>query len=121
MARTILIVDDSASMRDLLRHTLTQSGFDVIEAENGSEALARLQRSRCDLVITDLNMPLMDGLSLIKAVRALAAYKTTPLLLLTTETAEAKKAAARAAGASGWIVKPFDPTSLMKTVGKVLP
>jgi two-component system, chemotaxis family, chemotaxis protein CheY len=121
MPKTILVVDDSASMRELLCHTLKGAGFALLEAANGAEALAQLDRAKVDLMITDLNMPVMDGLTLIKMARAKPAYKTTPLLLLTTETAEAKKQAARTAGASGWIVKPFDPPQLLKTIAKVLP
>jgi two-component system chemotaxis response regulator CheY len=116
-----MIVDDSVSMRQMVGYTLRQGGFDVIEAEHGQDALDKLQSTTVDLIITDLNMPVMDGITLIQNVRKLPAMKTKPILLLTTEGLAAKKEQGKAAGATGWIVKPFDPEKLLQTVAKVLP
>jgi len=117
----VMIVDDSVSMRQMVGYTLRQGGFDVIEAEHGQDALDKLQSTTVDLIITDLNMPVMDGITLIQNVRKLPAMKTKPILLLTTEGLAAKKEQGKAAGATGWIVKPFDPEKLLQTVAKVLP
>ncbi len=119
--RKVLIVDDSVSMRQMITYTLRQGGFDVIEAEHGQDALDKLQSSPVDLVITDLNMPVMDGITLIQNIRKQAAMKSKPVLMLTTEGLASKKEQGRAAGATGWIVKPFDPEKLLQTVAKVLP
>jgi two-component system chemotaxis response regulator CheY len=122
MAKQILVVDDSVTMRQMVGFTLTSAGFEVVEARDGQEAVAKLNGgARPNLVITDLNMPNMDGLSLIRAVRAMPAFKFTPLLMLTTESEESKKKEGQAAGATGWIVKPFNPEQMMKIVQKVLP
>lgn len=120
MAKIALIVDDSVSMRRMVAYTLAQAGFDILEAGNGAEALDRLGGQPVQVVITDLNMPVMDGLSLVKEVRARPAYRFTPILMLTTESADAKKQEGRAAGATGWIVKPFVPEQLLKVVAKVV-
>lgn len=117
----ILAVDDSASMRQMVSFTLKGAGHDVVEAGDGEEALKLAKaQSGIDLVISDINMPNMDGISLIKHLRALPSYKFTPILMLTTESSTEKKGEGRAAGATGWIVKPFNPEQLLATIGKVL-
>jgi two-component system chemotaxis response regulator CheY len=118
MAKTFLIVDDSASMRQLVSFTVKDAGYDVITAENGKDALAKATGSRIDMVITDLNMPEMDGITFIRQLRGMPDYKFVPIVMLTTEAQEAKKQEGRAAGASGWIVKPFSPEKLMDVVRK---
>lgn len=117
---TILAVDDSASMRQMVSFTLKGAGYDVTEASDGQEALDIAKTKAFDLVVTDVNMPRMDGITLIGELRKLPAFKFTPLLMLTTESGADKKQAGRAAGATGWIVKPFNPDQLIKTVQKVL-
>lgn len=119
--RKVLIVDDSVSMRQMVNFTLRQGGFEVVEAEHGQDALDKLKTATVDLIITDLNMPVMDGITLIKNVRQLPAMKTKPILMLTTEGLPAKKEQGKAAGATGWIVKPFDPEKLLMTIARVLP
>ncbi|TAJ08331.1 MAG: response regulator [Nitrospirae bacterium] len=122
MGKQILIVDDSATMRQMVSFTLTSAGFDVVEAGDGKEAVGKLNGGvKPNLVITDLNMPNMDGISLIKAVRAMPSFKFTPVLMLTTESDEGKKKEGQAAGATGWIVKPFNPEQMLKVIAKVLP
>jgi two-component system chemotaxis response regulator CheY len=116
----ILIVDDSSSMRQMVSFTLKSKGHNVTEAVDGNKALAEAQKSAFDLVITDVNMPGMDGLTLTKELRTNSLCKTVPILLLTTEASAEKKAEGRAAGATGWLVKPFHPDSLMATIAKVL-
>ncbi len=120
MAKRFLIVDDSASMRQLLSFTVKDVGYDALVAENGRDALAKLDGSKVDMVITDLNMPEMDGITLIRELRGMAEYKFVPIVMLTTEAQEAKKQEGRAAGASGWIVKPFNPDRLLEVVRKFL-
>ena len=120
MAASILAVDDSASMRQMVSFTLKGAGFDVVEASDGVEALNIAKDRSVNLVITDVNMPNMDGISLIRELRALPSYKFTPLLMLTTESSADKKQQGKAAGATGWIVKPFNPEQLINTVKKVL-
>jgi len=117
---SILAVDDSASMRQMVSFTLKGAGYEVIEAADGVEALNIARTKGVNLVITDVNMPNMDGISLIKQLRMLPSYKFTPLLMLTTEASSEKKQQGRAAGATGWIVKPFNPDQLLNTVKKVL-
>lgn len=122
MGKQILIVDDSVTMRQMVSFTLTSAGFEVVEAGDGKEAVGKLNAgAKPNLVITDLNMPNMDGISLIKAVRAMPSFKFTPVLMLTTESDEGKKKEGQAAGATGWIVKPFNPEQMLKVVAKVLP
>lgn len=121
MSRTALVVDDSTSMRSMVAFTLKQAGFSVVESANGQEALGALDRASVQLVITDLNMPVMDGISFIREARKRPALKFTPILMLTTEAGDAKKQEGRAAGATGWIVKPFNPEQLLGVVKKVLP
>lgn len=113
-----MIVDDSASMRQLVAFTIKDAGYDVLLAENGRDALEKMSRTKVDMVITDLNMPEMDGITFIRELRGKTDYKFVPIVMLTTESQEAKKQEGRAAGASGWIVKPFSPTQLMDVVKK---
>ncbi|HEX4039155.1 MAG TPA: response regulator [Acidobacteriaceae bacterium] len=119
--RKVLIVDDSVSMRQMVSFTLREGGFEVVEAEHGQDALDKVKNIAVDLVITDLNMPVMDGITLIRNLRTQPAMKTKPILMLTTEGLAAKKEQGKAAGATGWIVKPFDPEKLLKTLAMVLP
>lgn len=116
----ILAVDDSSSMRQMVSFTLKKSGFEVISACDGLEALSWAKTNKADLVISDVNMPNMDGFSLVKELRLLHPYKFTPILMLTTESSQEKKMQGKSAGATGWIVKPFDPEQLINTVKKVL-
>jgi two-component system chemotaxis response regulator CheY len=120
MAKNIITVDDSASVRQMVSFTLKGAGYGVVEAGDGKEALAKLTGNKVDMVITDLNMPNMNGIELIKALRANPLYKFVPIVLLTTESQDAKKQEGRAAGATGWIVKPFKPDQLLSVVKKVL-
>ena len=119
MAR-ILAVDDSAAMRQMVGITLTGAGHEVQQASDGREALAIAEREKFDLVITDVNMPVMDGLTLVRHLRNLPSYRGVPLLILTTEATTEKKLEGKAAGATGWLVKPFNPDRLLATVAKVL-
>lgn len=121
MPRRVLAVDDSKTMRGMLSSTLAEAGFDVVEAEDGLKALDALASSRFDLVITDVNMPNLDGVSLIRHVRACGRHIGLPVLVLTTESSDEAKATGRAAGATGWIVKPFSPDTLLTIVNKVCP
>lgn len=122
MSKTVLVVDDSPTMRQMVALTLTNAGFKVVEAEHGKDAVTKVVGGpKMDLVVTDLNMPEMDGIALIKELRKMAAFKFTPILMLTTESAEDKKNAGKAAGATGWIVKPFNPELILKVIAKVLP
>lgn len=120
MTRTILSVDDSASMRQMVKLTLSGAGYTVIEASDGREALSKAGTGAVGMVLTDLNMPNMDGLTLIRELRRLPAYKGVPIVFLTTESDEAKKAEAKACGATAWIVKPFKQDQLLAVVRKVL-
>lgn len=117
---TILTVDDTASMRQMISFTLNSVGHEVIQASDGKEALKMIEGKKVDLVIADINMPNMDGITLLKSLRALADYKFTPILILTTESQEAKRQQGKVAGATGWIVKPFNPEQLLTVVKKVL-
>lgn len=117
---TILAVDDSASMRQMVAHTLKGAGYDVVDAADGSQALEKAKQQQFNLVITDVNMPVMDGITLVKELRALPQYRFTPILLLTTEAGADKKAEGKAAGATGWLVKPFNPEQMLATIKKVV-
>ncbi len=117
---SILAVDDSASMRQMVTFTLQGAGYEVVEASDGEQALGIAKGRKVDLVLTDINMPKMDGIALIGALRALPSYKFTPILTLTTESTADKKQEGKAAGATGWIVKPFNPDQLLATIKKVL-
>jgi two-component system chemotaxis response regulator CheY len=118
--KTVLAVDDSATMREMVAFVLESAGYRVIEAEDGAKGLERARASQVDLVITDQNMPNMDGITLVRSLRELGEYKSVPILLLTTESSDSMKAQGRAAGATGWLVKPFDPATLLEVVQKVL-
>lgn len=119
MAKTIMIVDDSASMRQVVGITLKGAGYDVLEGIDGRDALARLQGQKVHLIISDVNMPNMDGISFVKAVKLLPAYKFTPIIMLTTESEESKKTQGQAAGAKAWVVKPFQPAQLLMAVQRL--
>lgn len=121
MAKSALVVDDSFSMRQMVGAVLRQQGFAVTESANGKEALDKLAASRFNVVITDLNMPVMDGITFIKGLRARADCKFTPVLMLTTESAQDQKALGKAAGATGWLVKPFNPDQLIGVLNRLLP
>ncbi len=117
---TILAVDDSASMRQMVAFTLKGAGHEVVEAADGVDALSKAKTKKFDLVISDVNMPNMDGITLIRELRSLPAFKFTPILMLTTESTADKKQEGKQAGATGWIVKPFNPDQLLATIKKVL-
>ena len=119
MTKTVLTVDDSRTMRDMLMLALKDAGYRVVQAEDGVHGLEVLQAERPDIVITDINMPRMDGFGFIEGMRADPNHKATPVLVLTTESDAAKKQRAREAGATGWIVKPFDPAKLVDAVRRV--
>jgi two-component system, chemotaxis family, chemotaxis protein CheY len=121
MRRTVLVVDDSITIRQMVSFTLQEAGFAVVQAGDGQEALERLGGGRIDLIVTDLNMPRLDGLGLIRELRSRPASRYTPVLMLTTESQESKRLEGRAAGATAWIVKPFRPDRLLQVIGKVLP
>ena len=120
MGKMIMTVDDSASVRQMVAFTLRDAGYDVLEASDGKDALAKLSGMTVQMVITDLNMPNLDGIGLIRSLRAEAAYKFIPIIMLTTESQAEKKQEGKAAGATGWIVKPFNPDQLLAVVKKVL-
>ncbi len=120
MTRSIMTVDDSASMREMVAFTLRRAGYNPVEAVDGQDALEKLGSTPVDMLITDLNMPNVDGFELIRRVRELPLYKYLPIVMLTTESQDSKKAVARAAGASGWIVKPFRGEQLVNVVKKFL-
>lgn len=120
MNKTILIADDSESIRELVELTLTSAGYRVLKSEDGEQALTHLNGQAIDLVITDLNMPKLDGINLIRQIRTKDTYSTLPVLLLTTESQAAKKEEAKTAGATGWIVKPFVQEKLLAVVQKVI-
>jgi two-component system chemotaxis response regulator CheY len=120
MAKTIITVDDAATMRKLIGFTLRGAGHEVLEAEDGMRALALLTSRDVDLVVTDINMPNMNGIELTRKLRALPRHRSTPILVVTTESEMAVKTQAKAAGATGWIVKPFQPDQLVAVVAKVL-
>jgi len=118
--QSILAVDDSASMRQMVSFTLKGAGYHVIEAADGQEAYEKAMTQSVDLVLTDQNMPRMDGVTLVKSLRGLPSYSTTPILILTTEASDEMKSKGRAAGATGWLVKPFDPIKLLAVIQKVI-
>lgn len=120
MSKTLMVVDDSASIRQVVGLALRGAGYDVIEASDGRDALSKLTGQKVNLIISDVNMPNMDGITLIKEVKKLAAYKFTPILMLTTESQESKKMEGKAAGAKAWIVKPFQPPQLLNAVSKLV-
>ncbi len=116
MAKTILIVDDSNSIRQMVAFTLKGAGYEVIEAVDGQDGLDKAKTKTVDLVFTDQNMPIMDGLTLIKNLRAIPAYKNVPIVMITTESGDAMKSEGKAAKANGWIVKPINPAKLLEVV-----
>ena len=120
MAKTILAVDDSGSLRQMLAFSLKAAGYGVIEAVDGEGGLEKARKQTVDLVLTDQNMPGMDGLSLIKALRGMKNYQSVPILMLTTESGDDMKAMGKAAGANGWMVKPFDPARLTEVIRKLI-
>jgi len=120
MAKTILAVDDSGSLRQMVAFSLKAAGYEVVSAVDGQDGLNKAKEKTVDLVLTDQNMPIMDGLTLIKNLRELGSYKTVPILMLTTESSDEMKAKGKAAGANGWLVKPFDPKRLIEVVQKVI-
>lgn len=120
MAKLIMTVDDSASVRQMVSFTLKEAGYEIIEASDGKDALAKIGNHQINMIITDLNMPNMDGITLIKNARAIPKLKFIPIIMLTTESQESKKIEGKSAGATGWIVKPFRPEQLLAVIKKVL-
>jgi len=120
MAKTIMMVDDSASMRQVATIALKNGGYEVVEACDGQDALKKLDGQKIHLIISDINMPNMDGLTFLKAVKQHPQYKFTPVIMMTTESGEDKKNEGREAGAKAWIVKPFDPPALLGAVQKLV-
>ncbi len=120
MAKTIMVVDDSASLRQVVGIALKGAGYDVLEGCDGKDALAKLTGQKVHLVISDVNMPNMDGISFVKALKQMANYKFTPVIMLTTESQEAKKQEGQAAGAKAWVVKPFKPEQMLGAVQKLV-
>jgi two-component system, chemotaxis family, chemotaxis protein CheY len=120
MAKTIMIIDDSISLRQVVAITLAGAGYDVIEASDGQDALAKLTGQRVHLMICDVNMPNLDGISFLKALRVHPSYKFTPVIMLTTEAGEDRKKEGQAAGARAWVVKPFKPEQLLLAVSKLI-
>ena len=120
MAKNIMIVDDSVSLRQVVSIALKGAGYDVVEACDGKDALSKLDGRKLHLIISDVNMPNMDGISFVKAAKQLAAYKFTPVIMLTTEASDAKKGEGQAAGAKAWVVKPFQPSQMLLAVSKLI-
>ena len=121
MAKSVLVVDDSGSFRTVVNLTLKQAGYEVTEAKDGQEAVEKIQAGKFNLVICDLNMPNLDGLAFTRKIKAMPAYKFTPVLMLSTETQDAKKAEGKAAGVSAWLSKPFQPSRLLYAVQAICP
>ncbi|MFL6633785.1 MAG: response regulator [Massilia sp.] len=119
MAKTIMVVDDSISIRQVVGIALKQAGYDVIEGVDGKDALAKLTGQKVNLIISDVNMPNMDGISFVRELKTRPAYKFTPVLMLTTESQDDKKEQGKAAGAKAWMVKPFKPEALVAAVQKL--
>lgn len=120
MAKTILVVDDSASLRQVVNIALKTAGYEVLEAVDGKDALAKLDGRKIHLIISDVNMPNMDGITFVKAAKQIPAYKFTPVIMLTTEAGAEKKSAGQAAGAKAWVVKPFQPAQMLTAVSKLI-
>lgn len=120
MDKTILVVDDSSSFRNVVSIALKDAGYQVIQACDGKDALGKLDGKKINLIISDVNMPVMDGLSFVKAAKQIAAYRFTPIIMLTTEAGENKKAEGKAAGVRAWVVKPFQPPVLLDAVSKLI-
>lgn len=119
MSKTILVIDDSGSFRTVVKLALQKAGYTVIEAVDGQDAVGKLSGAKINLIVCDVNMPNMDGLTFLRHVKTMAAYKFTPVIMLTTESQEAKKAEGRAAGAKAWITKPFQPSQLVDAVNRL--
>lgn len=120
MSKTIMVVDDSASLRQVVSTALQGAGYQTIEAGDGKEALSKLNGEKINLIISDVNMPNMDGITFLKEVKKLPKYKFTPVIMLTTESQEARKAEGKAAGAKAWVVKPFKPQQMLSAVNKLI-
>ena len=120
MAKNIMIVDDSASLRQVVGIALKGAGYEVVEACDGKDALTKLDGRKIHLIISDVNMPNMDGITLVKEVKKLPSYRFTPVIMLTTESQEGKKAEGQAAGAKAWVVKPFQPAQMLQAVSKLI-
>ena len=120
MAKNILVVDDSSSVRQVVGIALKSAGYDVIEACDGKDALGKLNGQKVHLIISDVNMPNMDGITFVKEVKKLPNYKFTPIIMLTTESQESKKMEGQAAGAKAWVVKPFQPAQMLAAVSKLI-
>ena len=120
MAKNVLVVDDSSSVRQVVGIALKSAGYEVIEARDGQDALSKLTGQKVHLIISDVNMPNMDGITFVKEVKKLASYKFTPIIMLTTESQESKKAESQAAGAKAWVVKPFQPAQMLAAVSKLI-
>ncbi|MBU1329623.1 MAG: response regulator [Gammaproteobacteria bacterium] len=120
MAKTILVVDDSASIRQVVGMTLKNAGYEVIEGVDGKDALTKLDGRKVHLIISDVNMPNMDGITFVKNVKQMPAYKFTPVIMLTTEAGDGKKGEGQAAGAKAWVVKPFQPAQMLTAVSKLI-
>jgi two-component system chemotaxis response regulator CheY len=120
MAKTIMIVDDSASLRQVVSIALKGAGYDTLEASDGKDALSKLTGQKIHLIISDVNMPNMDGLTFVRQAKQLPAYKFTPVIMLTTEAGETKKQEGQAAGAKAWVIKPFQPAQMLAAVSKLV-
>ena len=120
MSKTVMVVDDSASLRQVVKIALSGAGYEVIEAEDGKQALERLDGRKIHLVLSDVNMPVMDGITFVKELKARANYRFTPVIMLTSESQEEKKLQGQAAGAKAWIVKPFKPDQMLAAVAKLI-
>jgi two-component system chemotaxis response regulator CheY len=120
MGKTIMVVDDSTSVRQMVAFTIKNCGYEVIEAKDGQDALTKISGKTIDMIVTDLNMPNLDGIGLIRGVRAEPSHRFIPIIMLTTESQESKKVEGKQAGATGWIVKPFKPEQLVGVIRKVL-
>ncbi|NQD36145.1 response regulator [Permianibacter sp. IMCC34836] len=120
MSKTILVVDDSSSFRQVVSMALKGAGYDVVEAGDGKDALGKLDGRKINLIVSDVNMPVMDGISFVTAAKQLAAYKFTPVIMLTTESGDDMKAKGKAAGVKAWVVKPFQPPILLDAVAKLI-
>ncbi|MBF0565681.1 MAG: response regulator [Nitrospirae bacterium] len=120
MAKTIMVIDDSATIREVVKTTLHKSGYDVIEAQDGKDAINKLKGQKVHLMICDVNMPNMDGITFVKAVKQMPNYKFTPIIMLTTESQETKKQEGKEAGAKAWVVKPFKPETMIAAIEKLI-
>ena len=120
MAKTVMVVDDSVSIRQVMNLTLKRAGYDVVEACDGSDALGKLDGQRVSLIVCDVNMPNMDGISFLKSLKERQSHRSTPVIMLTTESQESKKQEGKAAGAKAWVVKPFKPEQMLEAVAKLI-